>query len=287
MTLLKRLNSNYPQAPNGWRTIFGVSAFIALFLVVFRPFGLRNYHSDFATFVISGYGLVTFAVLVVDLIWLRKVLFRVFDEDGWTVKKQILWSSWIVVSISMGNYLYSVGLSMLPSISLQGFFLFVLFTSALAFFPITALTLIAQNVYLKKNMASSGEINQIILKEPTLNEMTDELIIGSGTQQLKLAANNLIVMASEGNYIKVDHLVDMRAKSTLCRDTLKRFEPAIENSTLFRCHRAFIINLSFVEKVKGNSQGYTLKIKHIATEIPVARRYTKLFKQRITQHQRG
>jgi DNA-binding LytR/AlgR family response regulator len=52
---------------------------------------------------------------------------------------------------------------------------------------------------------------------------------------------------------------------------------------MFKCHRGFIINLAFVEKVNGNSQGYRLLIKYLDTEIPVARNYSKSFREALSK----
>lgn len=50
-----------------------------------------------------------------------------------------------------------------------------------------------------------------------------------------------------------------------------------------KCHRAFVVNLHFVEKVKGNSQGYRLMLKGWDEEIPVARSYNKEIREKMAQ----
>ena len=68
----------------------------------------------------------------------------------------------------------------------------------------------------------------------------------------------------------------------MIRNTLKEIEKQISDTTsLFKCHRAFIINLAHIEKVSGNSQGYSLRIKYLDREIPVARNYSKSFREAI------
>jgi len=44
---------------------------------------------------------------------------------------------------------------------------------------------------------------------------------------------------------------------------------------IVRCHRAFLVNVSTVVKVDGNSQGYRLRLEGCKDEVPVSRAYSK------------
>jgi DNA-binding LytR/AlgR family response regulator len=44
-----------------------------------------------------------------------------------------------------------------------------------------------------------------------------------------------------------------------------------EHKFIFKCHRSFIVNLNYIERVEGNMQGYRLFIDNINFPIPVSK----------------
>ena len=105
MTFIEKINKPYPQTLNRWKITFAVSLFIALFVIIFQPFGLQSVQVEYKGILLVGYGFITFIILTFNLFILTSLLPNIFNEDKWTVKKEILWVSWIVISISIGNYL--------------------------------------------------------------------------------------------------------------------------------------------------------------------------------------
>ena len=61
----------------------------------------------------------------------------------------------------------------------------------------------------------------------------------------------------------------------------KAEETTLPFSGLFRCHRAFIINLDKVTHVEGNAQGYKLRIQDYEELIPVSRNLSAEFSDRL------
>ena len=103
-------------------------------------------------------------------------------------------------------------------------------------------------------------------------------------QKIETPASNLICIESKGNYVNTWFLEEGKIVRLLIRNTIKNIENQfLEEGNLFKCHQAFIINLSYVEKVMGNSQGYRLLIKYLDKEIPVARNYSKSFREAISK----
>ncbi len=280
--LLTFFNKPYPQTQNKWKSAISISLFISLFLYVFQPFGLQLLKHDYKDFVLLGYGLVTFIVLVINYVILPFVNSSVFDEDKWTVKKQILWLVWIVFSIGLGNYSYSILFSVIPWFGFKGFLIFMMFTIAIAIIPIVLITFISQNAMLKKNMAYSQEINASIHEKTEKQE--DIIVVESGKQKININADNIIAIESEGNYINVFCIDDEVVESHMIRNTIKNLEEQLqERPMFFKCHRAYIINLAYVKDVKGNSQGFNVELKNLEKTIPVSRSFTKNFKNKMIE----
>jgi hypothetical protein len=282
MKISQTLNNPYPQILNKWRVIYLISIFISFFMLVFQPFGLQYLRIEFKPLLLAGYGLVTMIVLIFNLILLPKILPKIFDEETWTARKQIVWLLWIVISISVGNYFYSILFSIFAWIGIKGIVTFMVFTLSIAIIPITAVTFISYNVILRRNIVSSNQINtQINARGKKEEDPFVELEIFSGNQKYKFKPEDVVFIESEGNYINIHYLLDKKVKSQMIRSTIKNIESEIPNDQLLKCHRAFIVNPHFIEKVKGNSQGYNLVLSHISEEIPVARSFTKTFRERM------
>lgn len=284
--LIEYARKPFPMHTSRWGVIISVSVFVSFFLVVFQPFGLQYMESDYKSYLLAGYGLVTFIVLVIDMFILPIAIPGFFREERWTVAREAMFLVWILLTIGSGNYAYSVFLDIVPWIGIKGFSVFVLFTFAIAIIPMAGLTVIKHNRLLKKHLAASLEINKMIGQKPDADPDNNRLNITSGnmTQAIEIPSSSLICIESEGNYIRVWYLEKGRIMNEMIRNTLKNIEPEVLGADdLFKCHRAFIINLSHIEKVSGNSQGYRLHLKYIEREIPVARNYTKPFREAISR----
>ena len=53
---------------NKWKLILPISLFIALFMLIFKPFGLSELEIEFRWLILAGYGAVTFIILILDLL---------------------------------------------------------------------------------------------------------------------------------------------------------------------------------------------------------------------------
>lgn len=275
------LNKPYPILLNRWKLTLIVSLFIAFFLTVFQPFGLNLLRSEHKTLILLGYGLVTFLLLLFNLFLIPAIFKQSFKAENWKVWKQILWLMYIVLSISVGNYLYSVLVSIVSWAGFRGLLLFVLFTFPIALIPIVAITFITQNIYLKKHLKLSGEINDQINDRQEVEKDKQSIELSSGNQSFQFILSDIVFLESDGNYVNVNYLENGVIKSQLIRNTLKNVSEIIDSSYFFKCHRAFLVNLNKIEKVSGNSHGISIKMTAANQQIPVSRNNTKAFTQRL------
>jgi hypothetical protein len=284
MNIIEYARKPYPLSLNKWGIILSISLFISLFMVFFQPFGLQYLESERKSLLLAGYGLVTFCVLFVNMIFLPLIFPGIFKEERWTVFREVIWLLWIVITISSVNYVYSDLLSIVHWAGIKGFLFFGGFTLSIAIIPIVVVIILSHNRLLNKNLIASGEINQLIEDHQAGRMNNNKLVITSENenQKIETPASTLICFESEGNYVNTWYLQEGKIVRSMIRNTLKNIEPQIQEAgNLFKCHRAYIINLSYIDKVKGNSQGYRLQMKFLDKEIPVARNYSKPFREAI------
>jgi DNA-binding LytR/AlgR family response regulator len=48
-------------------------------------------------------------------------------------------------------------------------------------------------------------------------------------------------------------------------------EAVKEHKHIFKCHRSYMININYIERFEGNSQGYKLFFENVNFPIPVSR----------------
>jgi hypothetical protein len=283
MKIKEYFNQSYPLIGNKWIIILSFSFFVPLFMIIFQPFGLTEYHGTDKLARIAGYGFVTFVILILNLFFITQLIKHWYNEKSWTVIRQIYWLIWIVFTIGLANFLYS---SFIFSFgSFKGLIIFQLYTLEVGIIPIVVLTILQQNLMLNRNLKSAKEVNNNLSVKDDIKD--DEKIIfisDNEKDKLEVKLSNMLYLESTKNYIEIFQYNGDKLINNLLRCSLKRIELQIANySILFKCHRSFIINTSKVIQVKGNSQGLKLVLKHTETEIPVSRNLTKDLKAKIVQ----
>lgn len=281
----KYLAQQYPREENKWKIILPVSLFIALFVLIFQPFGLSNYQNPHKFLILAGYGVVTLVILAIDLIVLPFLVQGSYREEKWTVLKEILYFVVILVTIGLGNMLYSAWMIGIK-LNLINILIFQVFTVAIGIIPITAITLIKQNYLFRKYSESAARLSSRLSHQEKDIPMNDWLKIASesGTDEISLLISSLVFVKSEGNYITVGYLKNGRMAKSLLRNTMKYAEDLLScQHSVFKCHRSWLVNLDKIEKVTGNSQGLKLSMEGYEELIPVARNLAGEFKRIIQE----
>jgi len=260
---------------------FLTGLFVSLFLLIFKPFGSDVYILEGRTWILLGYGFVTFLILLVDMLIWPAVFPGFFNEEKWNVAKGIGFQFFHVVSIGAANLLYAswVGEREIRLLSIPGYLLQAL---AVGFFPITVGVFSFQSILLKQYAESTQRLNDDILSregrtaELEKNQQIVAISSESGKEKVQLRRKDLLFFKSADNYVEIYRTENDRIKRTLLRNSLKRIEQDLKgHSFLFRCHRAYLVNVKNISRITGNSQGYKLIFDGIEFAIPVSRYASK------------
>ena len=251
-------------------------------MLLFQPFGLSEYKSDYKSVVLLGYGGITLVTLIFNLFFISHIFRRWFSH--WTIGKQILWTSWIIFSIGTGNYLYSSLIFPLFA-GMKVFIIFQVFTLIIGVFPVVILTLVSYNIKLSQNLKTAAEVNDLLITKPTGSptKKTVVLVADNEKDTLEVELSNLLYIESIGNYIQASYWHENKIAKMLLRGTIKRIESeTAQHTSLVKCHRAFIVNINQVESVIGNSQELRLVLKNSDIEIPVSRNNSQKMKDSLS-----
>lgn len=273
----------------GPKSVFAIAMFmglaIALFLIVFQPFGLNTIPNGVRKLaILAGYGAITTSVICLNGIVLPAVFPRMYAADRWTLGKDILLLGLVnFAMVTLVNFLYSSWIFAFD-FTIGSLIFSLTATLSVGFLPFTILALYRHNSLLHQNLLSAAAINANIPTPHSAVEKVQEggkvqekvivLSAEGGGEALSFNVNELLYAESADNYIKVNTLVNKTVKTTIIRQTLKYLEELVAaEQYIARCHRSYIVNMQKVTHARGNAQGLRLEIEACETIIPVSRTY--------------
>ncbi|TVZ53061.1 LytR/AlgR family response regulator transcription factor [Dokdonia sp. Hel_I_53] len=273
------LKNPYPLHLYSWKKAITLGFFIAFFLFAFQPFGLHTLYIEHKIWVILGYGFITFLAVGFNQ-HIAPLLFpSIFIEKQWTVFSQIIWLLWNVFLITILNYCYSIYVIDFPN-DLYIFLRFLLYTFVTAIFPLVIVTILSHNKKLAKNLSHASQLNKKLTHQVSKKKPDGELIIFASNRKdnITTTISDLMFIESIGNYATIRWVDNEKILEKTIRNTLKDIEKQlVDFDSMFRSHKAFIVNLNQIKEVNGNAQGYKLDLKNGKIQVPVSRNHIKSF----------
>lgn len=244
-----------------------IAFFVFGFLYLFKPFGLSEVQGSLLL-VTALYGLITLIILLFTQLLFPVLFEQYYNEQKWTVGKEIFQSMGNVLLIAIGNFLLSCYLDFFPW-SVDTFLLFAGFTFAIGIIPVTVQALVRQNIYHRRNARAVIDDNRAIAerqKDPVSSSIVS-ISREDGEEAFHAEAADILAIESSGNYIEVHR---SKGKPVLIRKSLSATEQELPQE-FFRTHRSWIVNLPLVKHVDGNARGYVLSFENATVEVPVSR----------------
>lgn len=275
--LFNFLKKNYPfndDLKQNIKLIFSISIVLLILLFLFQPFDLKSLDKQEKYLLIGGIIIVNFAGLSINLLLVPAYLSKTRYFKKWTVLKEILWNIWILFTLVTGYYLYFL------LTGVFSFSLYILFKILIiSIIPISILIPYNRNRLLRKHLQSALELNRYLEEKAHPSPKIIHLKSDYEKDSLSIDANKLLYIHSASNYIEVYWLENKNIRSQMVRCTLTSAEVAVrEYPFIFKCHRAYIVNINHVIKVVGNSQGYSLYVGDNDHIVTVSRSYIPAFK---------
>jgi K+ transporter len=283
------LTKPYPKSTHHKRKLLyalSLGLFVFLFLLLFQPFGINMWHPSYKVYRLMGYGLITSLTLIINSMLIESVFKSWFKEEIWTVWKEILWTLWTVLLIGTLNLLYSNWQQMF-NLNWANFLTFQWITLLIGMFPVVTATLINYSRLQNKNLAEAQTISKVIDSDHNKQSVQDNqlvLVAENGRDQITIKESDLYMMVSADNYVEVYYCLNGHMHKELLRNTIKNLEKSLKmESSLFRCHRSYLVNLKKVVHVSGNSQGYKLHFDKVEFFVPVSRSLNETIRQKISE----
>lgn len=274
------LNKPYPfndDLKHNSKIIFFICLGIFGFLYLFQPLDVSAIANRQKIFVILGLGVVTFLSLSLNLLMFPSLFPKIFLKRVWTIKKEILWDIWIFSTISVGYYLYFKAIGIFEI----DFYLIVKLI-AIAVVPIAGLITINYNRMLRSHVKLLNGINTKLNENKSKDEQLVHFKSDYTKDSLSIKVNLLLFIRAANNYIEIFWKENEHIKSQMVRTSLKKAEDILaEYKFIFKCHRSFLINTNFIDKVEGSIQGYKLFYDKVDFSIPVSKNFAYKLKELI------
>lgn len=281
MNLIHYLNQAFPKAESKWKVIISISLFVSLFLIIFQPFEISLMKDNSKTIFLSGYGIITFLILITNLILIEKLFPKFFDEKTWTIWKEFLWLFWVIFSIGLGNAFYTAFILNNSSPNFEFIINFQIVTLIVAVFPITILIISKQKYLLRKHLNSANDLNKNLDKEKNNQNRCIRFFTDIEKDLIEFDINDFYFIESSGNYIEIFLFEENKIIRKTYRSTLKRaLEFFKDTYEIMQCHRAYIVNTKKITNATGNSQGLKLRLVNCNFEIPVSRGFVNSVREK-------
>ena len=152
----------------------------------------------------------------------------------------------------------------------------------LGFIPMAVLITINQHRLYKSHLKSAYELNKRLLESKEKKRKLIHFESDYKNDNLSVLPDSLLFIKSADNYIEIYYRNENIVKSQMVRSSLKKAaETVAEFDYIFRCHRAYIVNINHIKEIQGNSQGYKLYFEGVEFPVLVSQQYISNFKKRI------
>jgi hypothetical protein len=249
--------------------IFFISLGVPLFLLLLQPFDIGLLPERDKYYLIIGFGVITFLALSLHLLFIPSLFSKAFNSSNWNVMKEIFWNLWILFTILTGYFLYTRFLGIMKF----DFNLVIklLFTAVI---PLTALIIINQNRMLRFRLNRADEINKKLRDNKLRQEEIISFISDYQKDSLAIKVSQLLFIRSANNYIEVFWKEGDVVKNQMVRCSMAYSEDLLkEYKFITKCHRSYIVNISYIDRFEGNLQGYKLFFDKINFPIPVSKNF--------------
>jgi len=260
------------------RIIFFISIGILCILLIFNPTDILNLSRKDVFYLTTGLAASTFLSLALNLIVLPSLLPKIFNPNKWKVISEIVWNIWIVFTIMASNFLFYTKLFGYFEMNIGTVGKFLL----LAVLPVAVLITVNQDRLLRSHLKSAKALNKRLSESRDSGEKLVTFHSDYKNDSLKLNVGSLLLIRSANNYIEIFYSEQNESKSQLVRCSMGNAEKTIKDfDFIVRCHRMYIVNINYLIKVEGNSQGYKLALDGVDFPVHVSQKYIPGFKKMI------
>ena len=258
------------------RALFATSLFIGLFLILFRPFFMDSVPFSELLATAVGSGAIYFCVSY-GLNHLRSLGYWPFAKLP--LVAELIYLILLIFLVGLGVYIFRLAWGEL-ALSLQMALLFQWFAFLTAIITTVISRLLVSVLKLQVDLRTRSELNQS--PHTAADEPLVKVINEDGAEEFAFPFDKWIAGKAAGNYVELYFSTNNHKPAVVVRTTLKQLSEAMAGRPEFmRCHRSYVVNLAFADKLTGPAQARKLILRGLGEAIPVSRSYEKPLQQKL------
>lgn len=273
-------NKPYPfsdDTKHNTKIIFFISIGVVAFLLLFQPFDIGMLARKEKYYLVIGFGTITFVSLSLHLLFIPSLFPKFFLSSDWKIKKEIIYNTWILFTILTGYFFYCRTLGVLKID-----FNLVIKLIMITIIPISGLIIINHNHMLKSHLKMADELNKKLKENKQIQDKIIHFNSDYQKDSLAIKVNLLLFIRSANNYIEVFWKEMDIIKNQMVRCSMANAEELLkEHKFIIKCHRSYMVNINYIDRFEGNSQGYKLFFDNISYPIPVSKNSVEKLKELI------
>ncbi len=242
----------------------GLVVFIMIFL---QPFGTDRFESNHKYLIFFGFGLL---LLLEYLFWTRiENLWYNYKEKRWSVKTEI-------VSFVTFIFISSLPIHFYNQVFLNDFFnyqysVYEYIKHGLWFFQHSIIPVML--ILLPFYIYFRNRFGELITPE-SLSKI-EFCGINKG-EKITIQKEAILFIKASENYVKIFYSKDNTIQHKTFRNTLKAISE--QAPFLYKSHRSYLVNISTIKAIKGNSQNAIIEFHLDDLNIPLSKSYYKTVK---------
>lgn len=280
MVLLNDLNRKYPfndDLKTNLQSFVGISLGIFLFLLFFQPFQLKNPDFNNQNIILAGFGAISIILLGLLRILIPSFFPKAFAAEKWTYSKELFinLSFLILNSVAFAFFARYVGEI---RITFHTVIIIILISLSAMAIVIVINEFRRLNSEVKQLNELTGLNNSVEISAG--KDVEIEFVSENKSDYFQIFLEQIMLIKSASNYIEVIYKTADIISRRLIRNTLKNTEELFSKyPTLIRCHRSYIVNKNYIQKLQKGKDGLKLILFDYPKEIHVSRQYALKVKE--------
>lgn len=296
MPVLKSLRTPFPLTTVRKELLWKRGLISALLtftlLILFEPYLMANFDIQSKLFIATGIGLVVFAYFFLAGI----IFFQIYERlNGWTFMHEFYYFTLLFFSISTTLIFLANPVFKLigePTIHIDIEFIFTLilltFTIGSIIYAFFRSIDFARHIIKEKTIRYDEPYEEAPAQPETISEILPVIPVmqkapavsqrltftgKNANEKLEIDLDHFIYLAAKGHYVEINYLdQDECLQKTLFRNSLGETASVVKDlPEIIQCHRSYIVNSNYVDKMLGTSRNKTLRMEKVDSSIPVSR----------------
>ena len=251
------------------RLIVFTALFALLFINIYKPFSSSSWYpvSEFKFFFFSNLIILTGVLVVVVSRFIMYLHTR---------RKPLFYGEffiWVAAEIFFMSAFYTLYTSILnPERNIWHVFKGSVINTALVLLLPYSVLWLYFSWRDKKHQLETIQNNNTDSPKQDAFSFRDE----RGELKLSLKKENLMYIASADNYVKIWYLSKGKLSGFMLRNSLKTIENSINDASIVRCHRSYIVNFDRVKVLKKDKEGICLEFdEEQVPDLPISKTYAE------------